>query len=61
MPAGVGLWQKIRDAVIRQDEPSLSEDEESSVSTVQYGTVDLPHERGAEESVDEQREGEGFR
>jgi hypothetical protein len=54
----VGLWQKIRDAVIRPDEPSAAE--EPQVSSVQYPKADLD-DGGGEESVDAQREGEGFR
>jgi hypothetical protein len=57
----VGLWQKIRHALIREDEPSLSEDEESGFSTVQYPKADTAGERSGGESVDDQRQGEGFR
>jgi hypothetical protein len=47
--------------VIRQDEPSLGEEDESEVSSVQYPKADLEDRGGGEESVDEQREGEGSR
>jgi hypothetical protein len=56
----VGLWQKIRDAVIRPDEPSAAESEEPQVSSVQYPQADIDQDAG-EESADSQREGEGFR
>jgi hypothetical protein len=56
----MGLWQRIRDAVTGREEPSLADDDEPRVTAVPYPTVDLV-ERSGEESVDEQREGEGFR
>jgi hypothetical protein len=56
----VGLWQKIRDAVIRPDEPGAAEAEEPPVSSVQYPRVDVDA-GGGEESADAEREGEGFR
>jgi hypothetical protein len=57
----MSLWQRIRDWLSGRDEPSLGDDQPSGVSTVQYPTADMQIDRGAEESVDEQREGEGFR
>jgi hypothetical protein len=59
----VGLWQRIRRALIRDDEPGLGKDDNagSHISTVPYATAELVEEHGADESVDEQREGEGFR
>jgi hypothetical protein len=59
----VGLWQKLMDALIRRDEPGFNRDEapDSQVSTVPYATADLGDETGADETVDSQREGEGFR
>jgi hypothetical protein len=61
--AGVGLWQRIRRALIRDDEPGIGEDADDGlhVSTVPYATAELTEEHGAEESADEQREGDGFR
>jgi hypothetical protein len=61
LPAGVGLWHKIRDAIIRSDEPGLTRDDEPPVSSIQYPKADPTPEEGGEESVDAQREGEGFR
>jgi hypothetical protein len=57
----VGLWHKIRDAIIRSDEPGLSRDDEPSVSSVQYPKADPSAGESGEESVDAQREGAGFR
>jgi hypothetical protein len=59
----VGLWQRIRRALIRDDEPGLGKDDETGphVSTVPFATAELIDQHGAEASVDEQREGEGFR
>jgi hypothetical protein len=60
----VGLWQRIRRALIRDDEPGLAEgdvDTGPHVSTVPYATAELTGDHGAEESADEQREGDGFR
>jgi len=61
--ACVGLWQRIRRALIRDDEPGLGEDADDGqhVTTVPYASAELIDEHGAEESVDEQREGDGFR
>jgi hypothetical protein len=61
LSSGVGLWQRIRDKFIRQDEPSLTQNPEPDASSVQYPTVELGEAHGGEESIDEQREGEGFR
>ena len=49
--------------MIRDDEPGLGEeaDDGRHVTTVPYASAELIDEHGAEESVDEQREGEGFR
>jgi hypothetical protein len=59
----VGLRRRIRRALIRDDEPGLAEDDDTGrhVSTVPYATAELTEEHGAEESADEQREGDGFR
>jgi hypothetical protein len=59
----VGLWQRIRRLVNRDDEPGLGDDDDTGphVSTVPYATAELTEEHGAEESPTEQREGDGFR
>jgi hypothetical protein len=61
LPAGVGVWHKIRDAIIRPDEPRLSRGDEPPVSSVQYSKADPSAEESGEESIDAQREGEGVR
>ena len=57
----MGLWQKIRSAFVREDEPGVGRDDETDVSSVQYGRPDPGDEGAADESADSQREGEGFR
>jgi hypothetical protein len=57
------LWQRIRSLVIRDDEPGLTQNDDDgpNVSTVQYATAEVDQDSGAEESANEQREGDGFR
>jgi hypothetical protein len=57
----VGLWQTIRGWFIRDDEPSLGRDDETDVSSVQYPRPTETEPAPAEETAEEQEEGDGFR
>jgi hypothetical protein len=57
----VGLWQTIRGWFIREDDPSLGQDEEPTVSAVPYPRPDTLSDGPAEETVEDEREGDGFR
>jgi hypothetical protein len=59
----VSLWQKLRSAFIRDDEPSFAKDDDDpAVSLSPYPTADVLGERAAaHEDVEPQREDEGTR
>jgi hypothetical protein len=57
----LGLWQTIRGWFIREDEPGLGQDDQTDVSSVQYPRPPELDPAPAEETVEEQKEDEGFR
>jgi hypothetical protein len=57
----VGLWQTIRGWFIREDDPSLGQEEEPTVSAVPYPRPDTLSDGAAEQTVEDEREGDGFR
>ena len=57
----MGLWQTIRGWFIRDDDPSLGEEQEPTVSSIQYPRPDVLEDGPGEETAADQREGEGFR
>jgi len=57
----VGLWQTIRGWFVRDDDPSLGQEVEPTVTSVQYPRPGVLEDGPAEESAADEREGEGFR
>lgn len=57
----MGLWQTIRGWFVRDDDPSLGQEVEPTVTSVQYPRPGVLEDGPAEESAGEEREGEGFR
>ena len=57
----MGLRQTIRGWFIRDDDPSLGEEQEPTVSSIQYPRPDVLEDGPGEETAADQREGEGFR
>jgi hypothetical protein len=57
----VGLWQTIRGWFIREDDPSFAEEQEPTVSSVQYPRPDTLADGPAHETAEDEQEGDGFR